>query len=210
MVLSLLFVSPQFFILLLLIFFLEILSIMLFFIYQDEVRHLDHSVTSCNLQPPNDATRGSGNALNMSSQSRRVRSKPACWRILHQSDSFEVHTSFVVCWFKKKKKNLSVTFCINCISVKMILFWLMHCVKVLDRCEKYCNMRKQIWFHLSIISQNAWKVQIKSMFFGDLFKMPLHFKLASIPFGTYTQNQAFCRSITWCKTMMIIKFHMEV
>lgn len=42
-VLSLSFMSPQFFILLLLIFFLEILSIMLFFIYQDEVRHLDSS-----------------------------------------------------------------------------------------------------------------------------------------------------------------------
>lgn len=42
-VLSLPFVSPQFFLLLLLIFFLEILSIMLFFIYQDEVRHLDSS-----------------------------------------------------------------------------------------------------------------------------------------------------------------------
>lgn len=38
---SLSFMSPQFFILLLLIFFLEILSIMLFFIYQDEVRRLD-------------------------------------------------------------------------------------------------------------------------------------------------------------------------
>lgn len=48
-ILPLPFVSPQFFILLLLIFFLEILSIMLFFIYQDEVRHPDGS--SCMIHP---------------------------------------------------------------------------------------------------------------------------------------------------------------
>lgn len=80
---SLPFVSPQFFILLLLIFFLEILAIMLFFIYQDEVRRLDgsHCVTSSCYSP---------------------------WRTMLKCDSVRVRLCFravfmsvndIVCWF---------------------------------------------------------------------------------------------------------------
>lgn len=80
---SLPFVSPQFFILLLLIFFLEILAIMLFFIYQDEVRRLDgsHWVTSSCYSPQR-------TMLKRDSVSVRL-----CFRGVFMS------VNHIVCWF---------------------------------------------------------------------------------------------------------------
>lgn len=80
---SLPFVSPQFFILLLLIFFLEILAIMLFFIYQDEVRRLDgsHWVTSSCYSPQR-------TMLKRDSVSVRL-----CFRGVF------VSVNHIVCWF---------------------------------------------------------------------------------------------------------------
>lgn len=79
---SLPFVSPQFFILLLLIFFLEILAIMLFFIYQDEVRRLDsHWVRSSCYSPQR-------TMLKRDSVSVRL-----CFRGVFMS------VNHIVCWF---------------------------------------------------------------------------------------------------------------
>lgn len=110
--LSLPFVSPQFFILLLLIFFLEILSIMLFFIYQDEVRHPDGS--PCVMHPVSFCSwRSCGKASFRQEQGGCVSAPRVFW------------SSYKLCCLLVEKGTYQVTFSINdgFIKTELILFW---------------------------------------------------------------------------------------